>query len=271
MSLSSSPRSVTYQCRLDRYSCHWKRPTSRHYWKKLNSDKGDITNYRPISNLSVLSKLLERVISKQLIAYLDTNGLFPMYQSVYRTAHLTETTLTVVFSALIQEMDAGNITLLSLLDLSAAFDCVDHEIFFNQLQITDDLESTVINWFVSYLSDRIQSVHHDGRFSARSTMPFGVSQGSVLGPLMFLLHTSDIEKLIAHRELSPHLFADDTQMLIFCHPGNTLLIRYTTLSCNSNIEKWMCSNRLKLNPAKKTEFLWCATHWRLHFIDEARP
>ena len=112
--------------------------------KKLNIDKGDITNYLPISNLSVLSKLLECVISKQLVAYLDTNGLYPKYQSAYRAAHSTETTHTAVFSALIQEMDTGNITLLSLLDLSAAFDCVDHEILLNRLWITYGLESTVI-------------------------------------------------------------------------------------------------------------------------------
>ena len=164
-------------------------------------------------------------------------------------------------------MDAGNITLLSLLDLSAVFDCVYHEILLNWLRITYSLES-VINWFAFYLSHRTQSVHHDGRFSARSTMRFGVPQGSVLEPLMFLLYTADIENYITHRGLSPHLYADDTQMFICCRPGNTHLLHDTKLSCISNIEEWMCSNWLKLNPAK-TEFLWCATHRRLHLIDES--
>ena len=181
--------------------------------------------------------LLCYVISKQLVAYLDTNGLYWKYQSDYRAAHSTETTLTAVFSALIQEMDASNITLLSLLDLSATFDCADHEILLNRLRITYGLESTVINWFASYLSDRTQSVHHDGRFLAKSTMQFGVPQGSILGPLMFLLYTADIAKLIVHRGLSPHLCADDTQMFIGCRPGNTHLLRDTTLSCISNNEE----------------------------------
>ena len=79
-----------------------------------------------------------------MLAYLDTTGLYPKYQSAYRAVHSTDTTLTSVFLAMIQEMDAGNITLLSLLDLSAAFDCVDHEILHNRLQITYDLESTDI-------------------------------------------------------------------------------------------------------------------------------
>ena len=147
-------------------------------------------------------------------------------------------------------MDVGNITLLSLLDLSTAFDCVDREILFNRLRITYGLESAVIIWFESYLSNRTQSVHRDGRFSLRSAMRFGVPQGSVLGLLLFLLYTADIEKLIAHRGLSPYLYVDDTQMFIRCRSGNTHLIRDTTLSCISNIEEWMCSNRLKLNPAK---------------------
>ena len=79
--------------------------------KKPNSNKYDITSYRPNSNLSVLSKFLEHVMSKQLVAYLDTNGLYPNYQSPYRAPHLTETILTAMFSLLIPEMDTCNVTL----------------------------------------------------------------------------------------------------------------------------------------------------------------
>ena len=175
----------------------------------------------------------------------STQLVYPKYQSAYRTAHSTKTTFTAVLSELIQEMDAGDITLLSLLDLSAAFDCVDHEILLNRLRITYGLESTVINWFASYLSDRTQRVHRDGQFSARSTMRFGVPQGSVLGPLMFLLYTANIEHLMAHRGLSPRLYADDAQMFICCRPGNTHLLRDSTQSCITNIEEWMCSNLTK--------------------------
>ena len=99
-------------------------------------------------------------------------------------------------------------------------------------------------------------------------MRVGVQQWSVLGSFMFLLYTADIEKLMAYRGLPPYLYSDDTHMFISCCPRNTHLLRDTTLSCISNIEEWMYSNRLQLNPAK-TEFLWCTTHRKLHLIDES--
>ena len=108
-------------------------------------------------------------------------------------------------------------------------------------------------------------MHHDGQFSAKSAMRFDVPRGSVLGLLMFLLYTADIAPLIEHRGLSPCLYADDIQMFICFRSSSTHLLRDTTLSCISNIEECMCSNRLKLNPAK-TEFLWYTTDRRLHLI-----
>ena len=97
-------------------------------------------------------------------------------------------------------------------------------------------------------------------------MRLGVPHWSVLGPHVFLLYTADIEKLIAHRGLSPYLYADDTPMFICCRPGNTHLLRDITLSCISNIEEWMCSNRLKLNAAKNRVLVVChrsetPSHW----------
>ena len=102
--------------------------------KKPHLDKTDITNYRPISNLPVISKLLERAVSAQLAVYLDCNKLMSPNQSAYRKCHSTETALTAVFSNIIEELDKGNLVLLTMLDLSAAFDCVDHEILLNRLE-----------------------------------------------------------------------------------------------------------------------------------------
>ena len=93
----------------------------------------DVSNYRPISNLSIVSKLLERAVCSQLVAYLDEANLMPPNQSAYMRCHSTETALTVAFSEVISELDKGNLVLLSMLDLSAAFGCVDHDILLNRL------------------------------------------------------------------------------------------------------------------------------------------
>jgi hypothetical protein len=100
--------------------------------KKPHLEVGDLSNYRPVSNLSVLSKLLERAVCAQLVSFLDQNDL-PWHQSAYRRFHSTDTAFTVVFSNILTALDSGQLTLLSLLDLSAAFDCVDHDILLKSL------------------------------------------------------------------------------------------------------------------------------------------
>ena len=130
--------------------------------KKPQLEKTDITNYRPISNLSVISKLLERAVSAQLAVYLDCNKRMPPNQSAYRKCHSTETALTAVFSNIIEKLDKGNLVLLAMLDLSAAFDCVDHEILLNRLKRSYGIQSLAHSWIKSYLTDRTQRVHHKG-------------------------------------------------------------------------------------------------------------
>ena len=130
--------------------------------KKPTLDKSDINNYRPISNLSVLSKLLERAICTQLVSCLNVNSFMPRHQSAYHRRHLTETALALVFSELISALDDGNLALMALLNLSAAFDCVDHDILLSRLNITYGIRNTVHSWMSSYLSGRTQFVRVDG-------------------------------------------------------------------------------------------------------------
>src|SRR6218665_3266197 len=105
--------------------------------KKPSLDSADLKSYRPISNLSVLFKMLERVVSKQLVNYLNINQLFPDRQSAYRAFHsiYTETVLADILSDILMAIDSGNFSLLSLLDLSAAFDTVDHDILLQRLHL----------------------------------------------------------------------------------------------------------------------------------------
>ena len=117
-----------------------------------------LKNYKPVSNLSFVSKLVERVAVKQLTDYLDTNGLMPLLQSAYRRHHSTETALLKVLSDALIAADDKKVTLLALLDLSAAFDCVDHDILLSRLQSRFGLDGAVLARIRSFLSDRAQCV-----------------------------------------------------------------------------------------------------------------
>jgi hypothetical protein len=111
----------------------------------------DVKTYRPISNLTVLSKLLERLVSQQLTTYLKDNRLLPDLQSAYRVHHSTETAVLKVLSDTLLALDSGDLAVLTLLDLSAAFDSVDHETLLSRLQQSYGLEGTVFDWCHSYL------------------------------------------------------------------------------------------------------------------------
>jgi len=157
-------------------------------------------------------------------------------------------------------IDDGNLSALALLDLSAAFDTVDHDILLRRLDISYCLNGTVLNWFGSYRIGRRQRVRIGSTFSV---MFCGVPQGSVLGPILFLLYTAELLQLIESNGIRPHLYADDTQIYSFCapHESQTMQIRLST--CIDHVAEWIRSNRLQLNAAK-TEVLWSTTSCRLH-------
>src|SRR5260221_8467548 len=124
--------------------------------KKSGSDASSPSNYRPVSNLQFISKILECVVNQQLLSHLQTSGLLPEHQSAYRRCHSTETALLKVTSDALLAMDQGMITLLGMLDLSSAFDCVDHHILLTRLERSCGIKSSALSWIHSYLQDRMQ-------------------------------------------------------------------------------------------------------------------
>jgi hypothetical protein len=126
--------------------------------KKPSLCPDDLSNYRPVSNLSFLSKLVERAAVKQLTAHLNSFDLFVPVQSGYRRYHSPETALLRVVNDLRMAVDAGDAALLSLLDQSAAFDTIDHSTLLNRLSVRYGVTGVALSWFSSYLSDRCQSV-----------------------------------------------------------------------------------------------------------------
>ena len=165
--------------------------------KKPGLDMTEMNNFRPVSNLSFMSKVVERAVAKQLNDFLADNDLLPRYQSAYRKRHSTETAMLRIWSDVLMAADARHVTVLGLLDLTAAFDCVDHGLLLMRLERTIGLTGGVLNWMRSFITDRTLQVSYDGRLSSTCSVYYGVPQGSVLGALMFVLYTADIKQVVA--------------------------------------------------------------------------
>ena len=222
--------------------------------KKSNLDKENLSNYRPISHLSYLSKLTERLVKNRLADHLNENNLMNSFQSAYTKFNSTETALLAVHDHIIRAMSQQQVTGLCLLDLSAAFDTIDHTILLHRLKSWFGFTDTVLSWIQSYLSSRSFTVDINGIKSPPSRLLYGVPQGSVLGPLLFILYTTPLSSIISQSSVNHKLYADDTQLFLSfsadAFSENILLLQNTI----SNISSWMASNFLSLNPAK-TEFL----------------
>ena len=158
---------------------------------KNGLDDQQLLSYRPVSNLSFLSKIMEMAAKDQLAAYLERINFLPGEQSAYRQCHPTETTLCCIMSDLLGSLDDGNCTLIILLDLSAAFDTVVHELLIEDLMYIG-VDGDALEWFRSYLRDRSFYVSVNGKSSERRFSRRGVPQGSVLGPLLFTVYTGEL-------------------------------------------------------------------------------
>ena len=222
--------------------------------KKSGLDEADVKNYRPISNLTFMSKIVERLVCRQLVTFLQKHNLLPTHQSAYRRQHSTETAVLKIVSDLLLACDRGQVSLLALLDLSAAFDTVDHSILIDRLQSAFGIRGPVIEWIHSFVTSRMQSVSFAGEKSTWSAIMCGVPQGSVLGPILFLLYCADVT-YIAHRHgVHAHSYADDTQLYVHCNAADCAIEAERLTACIEELDNWMTSNRLKLN-ADKTQIV----------------
>ena len=138
-----------------------------------------------MSNLSFISKVLERIVYSQFLNHITANKLIDKFQSAYKPRHSTETALIRVVNDILNAIDNGNLSLLTLLDLSAAFDTVDNSILLERLQTSFGIDGHPLKWVKSHLSNRHQKVKIDNNLSNVLPILYGVPQGSVLGPLLF--------------------------------------------------------------------------------------
>jgi exonuclease III len=234
--------------------------------KKPNLDKENLANYRPISHLSFLSKLTEKAVKMRLTEYLSYNKLLNPYQSAYIKSHSTETTLLSVHDHIIKAMSLQQVTCLTLLDLSAAFDTIDHSILLERLSSWFGITSTALSWLKSYLLNRSFHVNIDKFKSSPYLLLHGVPQGSVLGPLLFILYTTPLSTVISESSTHHQLYADDTQLFLSFSAADFAYNITHIEQTISKVSDWMSSNFLSLNPSK-TEFLLIGLPQQLKKLD----
>ena len=207
----------------------------------------DVNNFRPISILSVLSKVTEKVICTQLMSYLLDNALLSPCQYAYRPRHSTEDALIDAVEWISKVIDNGEVASMTTIDLSKAFDSVDHGVLLDKLE----WYGVRSDWFRSYLMDRKQIV--PGGSNMTLPLTHGVAQGSIVGPILFLIFINDLSSFLPHGRLLS--YADDTQLLDHSPPDVISLSHLKNRVTESirELENWFKSNSLKMNP-NKTDF-----------------
>ena len=234
--------------------------------KKPGLDPNDLKHFRPVSNLSFVSKVLEKVVLKRLQKHLAHAGLLETYQSAYRKNHSTETAVLCVLDNLLTKADERLVSLVALLDLSAAFDMLDHCILTERLKTTFGIRGVVLDWFNFYIRGRFQSVAVEGSTSPQCPLLYGVPQGSVLGPVLFTLYSQPLSDTISNHMCDFHKYADDTELSKSAPSEEFSSTQSSVVACIDDVLSWMNSNKLKLN-TDKTEVMPVGPPSRLGLFD----
>ena len=233
----------------------WKNARVSPIYKSGSRD--ECSNYRPISVLSTISKIFEKIVFDQMNEYFASNAILTPYQSGFRKGYSTMTSLLKTTNEWLVNMDKGLINGVVFLDLKKAFDTVDHDILIKKLEFYG-IKNIALRWFISYLSRRKQVCKICSSISEIKTITTGVPQGSNLGPLLFLLYINDLPNCL--KSSVPALFADDTNLSV--RGATAGEIEEKLKSDLNNVHNWLLTNKLTLN-VRKTEYMLIGSRQKL--------
>ena len=217
-------------------------------------DHNDLNNYRPVSNLSFIAKILEKLVLSQVSSNLNSHNLYNTCQSSYRPGRNTETALLKVVNDLFLSLSKGTISVLALLDFSSAFYTIDHPILVHRLHTNFGFTDSVLQWFSSYLTDRTHCVSLSKHCSAFAPVHSSIPQGSGLRPMLFTMHIRPLSAIIDSHSIIHHSFAEDLQLHMSAPPDRISELLHSILSCIIDVKAWATLNMLKLND-NKTELM----------------
>ncbi|XP_072043250.1 uncharacterized protein [Amphiura filiformis] len=226
--------------------------------KKPNLDWNNLQNYRPVSNIAFIGKLIEKAAIIQINDHMHANELDELCQSAYKEKHSTETALLKVTNDIARAIDDNKAVFLIMLDLSAAFDTIDHDILFSRLEHGFGIKGTVLQWFKSYISGRQFRVSVGGVMSDRHVLECGVPQGSIIGPRVFTKYSQYIANIIRRHGLHFHIYADDVQIYMFFNPkipGDSACAIFKLSMCVEEVRDWMLFNFLLWNLSRIRRFV----------------
>jgi Reverse transcriptase (RNA-dependent DNA polymerase)/Endonuclease-reverse transcriptase len=221
----------------------WKVSTIIPIQKVQNTKKGE--EYRPINMLPIYEKIIEKVVYKQLKDFVDINSVLCENQSGFRAKHSCETALQMLLTNWKEELDTNKIIVSVFLDFKRAFETIDRQILIQKLEMYG-VTGNVLQWFKSYLSNRLQFTKYNDKISDKIENQHGVPQGSVIGPLLFIIYINDINKCMDNVLIN--LFADDTLISLAGYNLDEICMEINIQL--AKLSQWLKLNKLQLNVIK---------------------